>query len=353
MREKGRREPMGLRSAAVWINACVCATDPNAGSDGDLVNELGEVINKFPDVLQQFESYKGSGDLIRNVCALFNPFCVFCMAFVISFLCHFSFLFFVFHFYAFSQAISSPSPETEQKAWSVVHEGVSKLRDFFEISPLLERSLPRVYAALCVGEADAALQAHQALAKVLCQMLDFSARFDDMKMVNPAVQNDLAYYRRVLSRLKREKKVTDGEIRDDTVDRMSLFYAHASPMTRVVIDTTTQFLASDASASAGQVNKVLARLAETCRGMVADGVISNDSTQQMCLRSMTMCLIILDHITEGGIFTKKSPVDITGCIKLLRSETAHNTDSMLNALRFMTAHVRDANVLPFVKKNLW
>jgi len=288
--------------------------NPTADSDGELVNELKEVLDKFPNVLHSFESYQGSGELIRN-------------------------------------AISSPSPETEQAAWTEVRVGVSQLRDFFDVSALLERNLPHVYAALCVGDADSALVSHQALTKVLCEMLDFSARFDDMKMVNPAVQNDLAYYRRVLSRLKRERKAADGEIKDETVDRMSLFYAHASPMTRVVIDTTSSFLDSDASASAGQINKVLSRLAETCRGMVGDNKIVNADVQQMCLRSMTMCLVILDHTYNGGIFSKKSPVDVVSCIKLLQSQ--QNTDGMMNALRFMTTHLREPNALPFIKKTLW
>jgi len=288
--------------------------NPSNDSDGDLVGELGDVLQKFPNVLRQFESYQGSGELIRN-------------------------------------AISSPSPETEQAAWSEVRVGVTQLRDFFEVSALLERHLPHVYAALCVGDADSALVSHQMLTKILCEMLDFSARFDDMKMVNPAVQNDLAYYRRVLSRLKRERKAADGEIRDETVDRMSLFYAHASPMTRVVIDTTSQFLESDASASAGQINKVLSRLAETCRGMVSDNKISNAETQQMCLRSMTMCLVILDHTYPGGIFSKKSPVDVVSCVKLL--QTQQNTEGMMNALRFMTTHLREPNALPYIRKTLW
>jgi len=290
--------------------------NPSSEGDDELVNELDEVLQKFPDVLRQFESYQGSGELIRN-------------------------------------AISSPSPETEQAAWNEVRVGVGHLRDFFEVSALLERNLPHVYAALCVGDADQALLNHQKLTKILCEMLDFSARFDDMKMVNPAVQNDLAYYRRVLSRLKRERKAADGEIRDETVDRMSLFYAHASPMTRVVIDTTSSFLESDASASAGQINKVLSRLAETCRGMVGDGKITNGETQQMCLRSMTMCLVILDHTYPTGIFTKKSPVDVVSCIKLLQSWTQHSTDGMMNALRFMTTHLREPTALPFIKKTLW
>jgi len=288
--------------------------NPSADSDGELVNELKDVLDKFPTVLRSFESYQGSGELIRN-------------------------------------AISSPSPETEQAAWTEVRVGVGQLRDFFEVSSLLERGLPRVYGALCVGDADTALVQHQALAKVLSEMLDFSARFDDMKMVNPAVQNDLAYYRRVLSRLKRERKAADGEIRDETVDRMSLFYAHASPMTRVVIDTTSSFLGSDASASAGQINKVLSRLAETCRGMVGDNKITKPETQQMCMRSMTMCLVILDHTYPGGIFSKKSPVDIVSCIKLLQGQ--QNAEGMMNALRFMTAHLREPNALPYVKKTLW
>jgi len=297
---------------------CVCllllCLDPSADSDGELVNELKDVLDKFPNVLRSFESYQGSGELIRN-------------------------------------AISSPSPETEQAAWTEVRVGVTQLRDFFEVSALLERHLPHVYAALCVGDADSALVSHQMLTKILCEMLDFSARFDDMKMVNPAVQNDLAYYRRVLSRLKRERKAADGEIRDETVDRMSLFYAHASPMTRVVIDTTSSFLESDASASAGQINKVLSRLAETCRGMVSDSKISNAETQQMCLRSMTMCLVILDHTYPGGIFSKKSPVDVVSCVKLLQAQ--QNTEGMMNALRFMTTHLREPNALPYIKKTLW
>ena len=44
------------------------ATDPQADSDGELVTELQSVLNKFPEVLHAFETYQGSGELIRNVC---------------------------------------------------------------------------------------------------------------------------------------------------------------------------------------------------------------------------------------------------------------------------------------------
>ena len=75
--------------------------------------------------------------------------------------------------------------------------------------------------------------------------------------------------------------------------------------------------------------------------------------QLLYLRGMTFCTLILDHILPNGVFGKKSPVDIVGIIKLLKTWKAHNTDNLVNALMFMTAHVRDQNVLAFVKKNLW
>ena len=43
-------------------------TDPQPDGDAELVNELNDVLTKFPDVLREFESYQGSGELIRKVC---------------------------------------------------------------------------------------------------------------------------------------------------------------------------------------------------------------------------------------------------------------------------------------------
>ena len=87
--------------------------------------------------------------------------------------------------------------------------------------------------------------------------------------------------------------------------------------------------------------------------MVADNKVVDANVQQLCLRAMTAALVILDHIVDGGIFTKKSPVDVVNCIKLLQAWKAHNTDALMNALRFMTVHAREPNVLGFIKKTLW
>ena len=292
-------------------------TPAENAADSGLVGELSGIVGNFQQILTSFQNYEGSGQLIRT-------------------------------------AIGTPNAETEAAAWNVVRVGVGQLRDFFEMGGQLEACLPKIYAALGAdADADDALRNHQQITRILCDVLDFATRFDDMKMVNPAVQNDLAYYRRVLSRLKREKKTSDGEIKDEIVDRMSLFYAHASPMTRIVIDTTVSYISSCDPINAAKGNKVLARLTEMCKFMLQSGKVTDSDTQQLYLRTMTACLLVLDHTNESGVFVKKSPVDIVGCIKLLQSWKDHNVDSLMNSLRFMTVHSREPNVQAFVKKSLW
>ena len=251
--------------------------------------------------------------------------------------------------------------------------------------------MPRLYTGILdaipsnapVDAYDNAITKHAAFVKLVCLIQEFAMRFDDLKMVNPAVQNDLAYYRRVLSRLKRERKMAEGEIRDEVVDRMSLFYANGAPMTRVLIDVTTAVIASSGGGASGSapsgsgsgappgtvppVGKLLSRLAESCRGMMDTHSLDGESQElrSLCLRAMTASTLMLDHIVDIGVFTKKSPVNIVAIVKLLQSFNAapgaasssagatQTTDHMINALKFTTLHARDPNVLPHIKKTLW
>lgn len=87
-------------------------------------------------------------------------------------------------------------------------------------------------------------------------------------MTNPAIQNDFSYYRRTLSRMKMTSGVSFGHadipgdllavyipqedidsnfaVNNETANRMSLFYAHATPMLKILSDTTAKFV-SDVS----------------------------------------------------------------------------------------------------------
>jgi len=67
------------------------------------------------------------------------------------------------------------------------------------------------------------------------------------QMNNPAIQNDLSYFRRTRNRLKMDDSSTmlanggDIELPDDVGNRMSLFYANPTPMLNTISMATTKF----------------------------------------------------------------------------------------------------------------
>jgi hypothetical protein len=96
-----------------------------------------------------------------------------------------------------------------------------------------------------------ALQSRQALAKQFAHILDFTLRFDEMKMCTPAVQNDFSYYRRTMNRdlhwmhhtepdnVNEQDRFADGAHDPQNVDcfvpidlanTISFFYADSTPM---------------------------------------------------------------------------------------------------------------------------
>lgn len=140
-----------------------------------------------------------------------------------------------------------------------------QLKDFFELSSSAESILPRVYVTLTGDQTVTSnVTDHLGVVRALFLLFDFCFNFDALKMNNPGVQNDLAYYRRVLSRLRRERKAVEGEIKDDVVDRMSLFYAYSNPMSKIVIDATSTYINADGAPNAVMVTQVIACMANSC-----------------------------------------------------------------------------------------
>lgn len=56
-------------------------------------------------------------------------------------------------------------------------------------------------------------------------------------MTNPAIQNDFSYYRRTLSRMRINNVPAEGEneVNNELANRMSLFYAEATPMLKTLV----------------------------------------------------------------------------------------------------------------------
>jgi len=229
---------------------------------------------------------------------------------------------------------------------------VDQLQEFYDFSLELEASFPKLLVALCKNEPKDSLANQQALAKQLADVFDFVLRFDDAKMVNPAIQNDFSYYRRTLNRMKLSKKDLNIKIRDELANRMSLFFAYPTPMMKVLSETTVKFLSSDSTVPRDNVTNALATMSNVCQDMVFKKKFEADSTNMFCLRAMTGAIILFDHLHASGAFVKKSPINIKGCINVLKSYTASPTDGLLNALRFTTIHLNDPETPNSIKQLL-
>jgi len=250
------------------------------------------------------------------------------------------------------KAITTPGPETEDAAWKAVLPAVDQLQEFYDFSLELESSFPKLLVALCKNDPKDSLSNLQALAKLLAEVFDFVLRFDDAKMVNPAIQNDFSYYRRTLNRMKLSKKDLNIKIRDELANRMSLFFAYPTPMMKVLSETTVKFLSSDSTVPRENVTTALSTMANVCSDMVTKKKFDSDATNMFCLRSMTGAIILFDHLHSQGAFIKKSPIQIKSCINALKTYTNSPTDGLLNALRFTTIHLSDPETPNAIKQLL-
>jgi len=258
------------------------------------------------------------------------------------------------------KAITTPGPETEQAAWQAVLPAVDQLQEFYEFSLELEKTFPKLLIALCKDDPKESLQNQQALAKQMANVFDFVLRFDDAKMVNPAIQNDFSYYRRTLNRMKlSQKKDLNIKIRDELANKMSLFFAYPTPMMKVLSETTVQMFKPDnslykeaQSIPRENVTTALATMANVCQDMVAKKKFDSNTTNMFCLRAMTGAIILFDHLHAQGAFAKKSPINIKACINTLKNYDDSPTEGLQNALRFTTVHLSDPETPTSIKQLL-
>jgi len=177
-------------------------------------------------------------------------------------------------------------------------------------------------------------------------------------MVNPAIQNDFSYYRRTLNRMKLSKKDMNLTIRDELANRMSLFFAYPTPMMNALSETTVKFLNEDSDSGVPKenVSDALATMANVCQHMIEEKTFPSEETNLLCLRAMTGAIILYDHLHPQGAFHKKSPINMRGCIQVLKNYPPSGGSSpaagLLNALRFTTKHLNDVDTPGSIKQLL-
>jgi len=288
---------------------------PNGEEELALFNENNKIISKYPSILEKLSNYKGCADSIRK-------------------------------------AITSPTPETEAEAFDAVLPCVETLREFYEYSIELEHSIPKLLTGLCKDK-NHQLADQQALLKQLADLFNFILRFDEIKMINPAIQNDFSYYRRSLTRAKKVAELMARiVVKDELANKMSLFYAYPTPMMKCLSETTSKFLNAKDGIPKENVHAVLAEITNICWSMVDKKRFQSDQTNLFCLRTMTAAIVLYDHIHPLGAFHKNSHILIKNCITLLKTHKPPPPESLINALRFTTVHLNDDSTPNAIKQLL-
>jgi len=292
---------------------------PSSDDEKEVYNAVSAVLDKATTILDSLEKYAGCEELIKT-------------------------------------AIQNPSPESVEKAWEALLPHIDKLKEYYDFSLELEDCFPRLLQTLCKNDPQQNVGTLQALTKQVAQVFDFVLRFDDLKMVNPAIQNDFSYYRRSRNQRRLQQADMNSNIQEEVTNRMSLFYAYPTPMMNTIKETIVKFLNKDELEGPSlrqNVNTALAFIANICQRIVSKNQCS-ESYIIFCLRCMTASVILYDNLDPKGAFHKRSPILIRRCVLLLKDRlpTEPKIESLLNALRFTTTHLQDEETPSGIKQLL-
>uniref|UniRef100_A0A3Q3C0U1 Family with sequence similarity 49 member A n=1 Tax=Haplochromis burtoni TaxID=8153 RepID=A0A3Q3C0U1_HAPBU len=269
-------------------------------------NQVNSVLQESESILGGLQSYKGAGQEIRD-------------------------------------AIQNPSDHSlQEKAWNSVCPLVIKLKRFYSFSLKLEKALQSLLESLTCPPLTPTqhLEREQALAKQFAEILHFTLRFDELKMRNPAIQNDFSYYRRTISRNQiNNMNVSLGKnLFLNLISGLKLFYPSAFVM------ITCDFV-QNKTLPLENTTDCLSTMASVCKVMLEtpeySSRFSSEDTLLFCMRVMVGVIILYDHVHPNGAFNKSSKIDMKGCIKVLKDQPADNVEGLLNALKFTTKHLND------------
>jgi len=297
------------------------SASPSGEEEQAVFDKVNDVLSRNNAILDELESYGGAGDQIRG-------------------------------------AISAPSDEEAQTAaWDAVCPLVGKLKSFHDYAFEMEAVLPILLESLTAGKPEETLSQRQALAKLCAELLSFVLKFDDLKMNNPAIQNDFSYYRRTLSRMKMKDPSSDDSavVNNEEANRMSLFYASPTPMLKRFSETTTKFVSENKTIPVENTTDCLAIMSTVCQIMITNSAYHDkfkdkSKTIQFCQRVMVAAVIVYDHVHVFGAFSKKnSAIDIKGTIKATQMHDNPDQENLLNALRYTTKHLNDEDTPKAIK----
>ncbi|KAI4577903.1 hypothetical protein MJT46_019434, partial [Ovis ammon polii x Ovis aries] len=241
-------------------------------------NQISAVLQDSESILADLQAYKGAGPEIRD-------------------------------------AIQNPNDiQLQEKAWNAVCPLVVRLKRFYEFSIRLEKALQSLLESLTCPPYTPTqhLEREQALAKEFAEILHFTLRFDELKMRNPAIQNDFSYYRRTISRNRINNMHLDieNEVNNEMANRMSLFYAEATPMLKTLSNATMHFVSELWSQKQTDSVTEVTPLPFLLSSREYRSRFTSEETLMFCMRVMVGVIILYDHVHPVGAFCKTSKIDV-------------------------------------------
>jgi len=291
------------------INMVMNFEDPKPTDEESKVHaKVGEFFVLANNALKLLEDYKGCQDLARK-------------------------------------AMSSPNSENELAAFEALINVTNQISVFFDTAKQLEKILPMLIEILSTPpqqqtiveskqeKTETSIPQHHAIAKQLGEILDFTLRFDQTRMMRPYISNDFSYYRRLLPKFP---KHPDIKIKDDEAGGMALFTAEYIPMMKSLCKS-----ASIMAQKNPHVGDVLSVFANSCYGMLKNNTYEKSETNLFVARAMTGACVLFDHVDVLGVFHKKSPIKIKDVIVYLKKEFPKE-QPLLNSIQFSSKNFKDA-----------
>eukprot|EP01120_Amphizonella_sp_Union-15-10_P017638 TRINITY_DN9850_c0_g1_i2.p1 TRINITY_DN9850_c0_g1~~TRINITY_DN9850_c0_g1_i2.p1 ORF type:complete len:222 (+),score=24.39 TRINITY_DN9850_c0_g1_i2:185-850(+) len=219
-----------------------------------------------------------------------------------------------------------------------------KLIAFQEFSLSLENYLSKVF--LFCSKSPDTMTSYPHLSIQISKILEFCLRFDDAKIVNPGLQNDLSFFRRkaavcpnIICRLGMMPE-------SDMFSRMIFFFAKPNPMMSTVKEVIQKSLKSDVSVTELVSNFSL--LANSFQDMISNNVVCG-SNKVLAFHAIAGSILIVDHFHPAGAFCRKSPINIKACLVNFRDEPIYG---IINTIRWTSMHFNDPNTPADIKRLL-
>lgn len=290
---------------------------PKTSEEEALYESMHQVLSKAEGFMKEVKEYKSAENLIRK-------------------------------------AIQEPTEENSAEAWRTVSPIVGKLRGFFKYAQELDAAMPKILAQLAkspIGESGYP-DLSECMVKQFCDIVSFAFEFDGIKIRNPSIQNDFAYYKRSITKMQlKPDEIEKLPANHEQAALMSMFYALTNPMLTGLCNATQGLVGK----SEYKLDRMLDTMIEVTIRMLENAKTQSkfESPEEMIvylLRVMTGLIIIYDHVNSNGAFHKKSPVDMKAAINVLKSKK--DTEFLIDAIRYNTKHFNDEGTPPKIKQLL-